>query len=85
MKKIQLELILDSDINIYFKKDTSDGIFNISNRYSKANNKYSKSYNPKEESKQITYLDVNNLFGQTMSKSFPTTRFKWTNDNTSNT
>ena len=33
----------------------------ISNRYSKANNKCLKSYDPKQESKQITYLDANNL------------------------
>ena len=42
---------------------------------SKANNKYLKSYDPKQESKSITYLDENNLYGYAMSK-FLTSGFK---------
>ena len=53
------------------------GISHISNRYSKANNKYLKPYNPKEESKHIVYLDANNLYGYAMSKFLPKSRFKW--------
>ena len=45
-------------------------------RYSKANNKYFKSYYPKQESKYIIYLDANNLYGYTMSKFLPARRFK---------
>ena len=33
----------------------------IPNRYSKTNNKYSKSYDPKQESKHITYLKIVDL------------------------
>ena len=33
---------------IFFEKGTIKGIYCISNRYSKANNKYFKSYDPKE-------------------------------------
>ena len=40
MKKIELELIPDPDMYILFKKGTRGGISYISNRYSKANNKY---------------------------------------------
>ena len=43
----------------------------------KANNKYLKSYDPKEESKHIIYLDTNNLYGYEMSKFLPTSDFKW--------
>ena len=49
----------------------------VSNRHSKANNKYLKSYNPKQESKHIIYLDANNLHGYAMSKFLPTNVFKW--------
>ena len=42
----------------------------ISNRYSKANNKYLKSYDLKQKSKHIIYLDANNLYGYAMSKFF---------------
>ena len=49
----------------------------ISSEYSKVNNKYLKSYDPKQESKHIIYLDANNLYGHTMSKFLPTSRFDW--------
>ena len=68
--KIKLELILDLEIYIFFEKSKRDLIFYISNRYSKANNKYSKSYDPKQESKLIMYLDVNNLYGYAISNFF---------------
>ena len=39
MTKIKLEFIPDTDMYIFFEKDTAGGISFISNRYSKANNK----------------------------------------------
>ena len=53
-------------------------VFYISNKFSKANNKYLKLYDPKQESKHIIYLDANNLYGYAMSKFFPRSEFKWT-------
>ena len=53
------------------------GVSYISNNYSKANNKYLKFYDPKQESKHIIYLVVNNLYGSAMSKFLPTSWFKW--------
>ena len=76
MTKIKLELITDPDMYIFFEKDTRGGIYYISNRYSKANNKYLKSYDPKQESKHIIYLDTNNLHGYAISKFLPTSGFK---------
>ena len=40
MDKIEFELILDSVMYIFFEKDKRGGISEISNRYSKPNNKY---------------------------------------------
>ena len=75
MTKIKLELIPDPDMNIFFEKGA---ISYISNRYSKANNKYLKSYDPKQESKYIIYLNANNnLYGYAMSTFLPTSGFKW--------
>ena len=53
------------------------GVSYISNRYSKANSKYLKSYDPKQESKHIMYLDANSLYRYAMSKFLPTSKFKW--------
>ena len=38
---------------IFFEKCMKGGVSYISNRYSKVNNKYLKSYDPKQESKLI--------------------------------
>ena len=54
MTKIELELIPDSVMDIFFEKCTRGGISYISNKYCKANNKYLKTYDPKQESKYIT-------------------------------
>ena len=42
IRKIELELVPYPDIYIFFEKGTRGGISYISNRYSKANNKYLK-------------------------------------------
>ena len=77
MTKIKLELISDPDLYMFFEKGMSSGVSCISNRYIKANNKYLKSYDPKEESKHVIYLDANNLYGYAISKFLPTSGFKW--------
>ena len=79
MTKAELELVLDSDIDIFFEKSTRGGVSYISNRYSKANNKYLKSYDPKQESKNIIHLEANNLHGYAMSKFLLTSGFKLIN------
>ena len=66
--KTELELILDPDTYIFFEKGLRGGISYISNRYRKAISKNLKSYEPKQESKQIIYLDASDLCGHAMSK-----------------
>ena len=51
MIKVELEIISDAEMYLFFEKDMKSGACYISN--SKANNKYSKSYDPKQESKHI--------------------------------
>ena len=61
---------------IFLGRGTRGRVSYISNRCSKANNKYLKSYDPKHESKDIIHLDANNLYGYAMSKFLPTSGFK---------
>ena len=77
MKKIKLELISDPDMYIFFEKGMGGRVSYISNRYSKADNKYLKSHDPKQESKHIMYLDANNVYGYTMLKFLLTSDVKW--------
>ena len=77
MTKVELELITDPDMYIFFEKCMRGGVSYISNRYSKANNKYLKCYHSKQESKHIICLDANNLYGYAMSKFLLTSGFKW--------
>ena len=37
-------------------------------------------FDPAEESKVISYLDANNLYGWAMSKQLPTSGFEWMTD-----
>ena len=48
MTKVEFELIPDPDMYIFFEKSTRGGVSYISNRYTKANNKHLKSYDPKQ-------------------------------------
>ena len=57
MTEVQPELISDADI---YCKVMRGGISYISKRYSKVNNNYLKSYDPKQEPKHIVQLDANN-------------------------
>ena len=77
MTKVELELIPDPVMYIFLQKGTRGRFSYISNRYSKAHNKYLKYYDPKQESKNIPYLDPNNLYGYPMSKFSRRSGFKW--------
>ena len=77
MTKVVLEFIPDPTMCMFFGKGTRGGISYIFNRCSKASNKHLKSYNSKQESKDIIYLDTHNLYGYAMSTFLPTSGFKW--------
>ena len=77
MTKVELKLITDHDMFIFFQKGIRAEMSYISNRCSKVNNEHLRSYDSKQESKLIKYLDVNNLYGYVISKFLPTSGFKW--------
>ena len=60
MTKDELELIPDPEMLLLFEKGMRGRVSHISNRFSKVNNKYFKSYDLKQESKYIIYLDASN-------------------------
>ena len=70
MTKVELEHISDNDMHKFYEKGMTGGVSYIPNRYSKANNKHLKSYDPKQKLKHILHLDTNNLYGYAMSNFF---------------
>ena len=63
MAKVELNVISDVDMYLFFGTGMGGGVSYFSKRYSKVSNKYLTSYDPKKPTKYITYLDKNNLFG----------------------
>ena len=64
MAEIELDLISDTDMHLFIVKGMRGGVSYIAKRrHSKANNKYMKCYDSSKESKYITYLDANDLYG----------------------
>ena len=77
MTKINLDLITDTDQQLFIEKGMRGGISTITHRHGIANNKYMKNYDPEVESSYLMYLDANNLYGWAMSQSLPNGDFKW--------
>ena len=77
MTGIKLEKISDIDKYLFIEKGLRGGISYIAKRYAKANNKYTKNYDPKKPSTFITYLDMNNLYDWAMCEYLPYGKFKW--------
>ena len=74
--RIELDLILDIDMYLFIKKGMRGGISYTANRHSKANNKYMECYDSGKESKYITYVDANNLYGWAMCQYLQYSGFK---------
>ena len=75
--EVKLELLTDVDMLLMIEKGITGGICHAIYRYAKANNKYMKNYNIDKVKPFLQYLDVNNLYGWTMSQKLPVSGFKW--------
>ena len=71
MTNIELEKISDNDKYLFIEKRLRGGISYIAKRYAKANNQYLSNYGPKKPSTFISQLDMNNLYGWSMSEYLP--------------
>ena len=79
--KVQLEVLSDPDMMLLMESGVRGGIEKISHRHAKANNKYmGTEFIPTKDSKFISYLVVDNLYGWAMSKQLPTSGFQWMTD-----
>ena len=76
-RQVKAELLTDYDMILMIDKGIRGGICQATHSYAKANNKYMKNYDKKNESSYIKYLDANNLYGWVMSQNLPINGFKW--------
>ena len=75
---IELELLTDVDMFLFFKRMIRGGISMISNRYAESNNPYMGDlYNPEKEISYTMYYDANNLYGFIMMEKLPYKGFEW--------
>ena len=71
MAGVKLERIFNMDMQFFIEKGLRGGISYIAQRYNKANDKCMEDYDPKNPSKFITFLDMNNLYGWAMNGYLP--------------
>lgn len=79
--KISLELLTDIEQYQFIKRGIRGGICQAVCRYSQANNKYMQDYNPDKPSSFLSYIDMNNLYGWSLSQCLPYKDFKWVEPN----
>lgn len=75
---VKLELFTCSEMYHFVEKGLRGGVAVCSGRYAEANNKYMGNlYDATKPSSYLLYLDVNNLYGYSMSSYLPYEGFKW--------
>ena len=85
MTKVELQKISNADMHLFIESGIRGGICSALKRYSKANNEFCPDYDPKKPKVYIKYLDMNNLYGNTMGEYLPYGGFKWVEVNNKTT
>ena len=75
--EVALELLTNIDMLSMVDKGIRGRICKAIHRYTKANNKYVKSYDKNIESSHLMYLHANNLYRWRMSEKLPVIGFEW--------
>ena len=76
MTGVKLKQISEIDKYLFVEKGLRGRVSQFSKRYTKANDKYTKIYDPKKASTFVNYLYTNNLYGWVMSEYLPYGQFK---------
>jgi hypothetical protein len=75
--RVNLELLTNIDMHLFFEKGLRGGISMVSHRHAKANNQQVEGHDPEKPTSWIKYDDANNLYGWAMNQTLPIGRFKW--------
>ncbi|XP_075214221.1 uncharacterized protein LOC142320115 [Lycorma delicatula] len=80
--KVQLELVRDPDMYLFFEKGIRGGVSMIPNRYAVANDPNQHDYYDENKPKKyIKYYDVRSLYGRCMKEPLPVNGFRWCDEN----
>ncbi|XP_053214135.1 uncharacterized protein LOC128397434 [Panonychus citri] len=74
---VQIDLLSDIDMIMFFEKGIRGGISSATKRYEKANIPDTEDYDNTKKTKYMTYLDVNNLYGFALQQTLPISDFKF--------
>ncbi|KAK3083783.1 hypothetical protein FSP39_003181 [Pinctada imbricata] len=77
MSKVKLQLLDDIDMVLMIEKGVRGGVSMISKKFAKANNPMVPDYDSSKPNTWLTYLDMNNLYGTSMSEPLPERDFAW--------
>jgi len=81
MTGAKLDLFTDPEMHLFMENNIRGSISMISNRYAKANNKYTEDgLDTTLPSNFLSLTDANNLYGYAMSQPLPTRNFKFLTD-----
>ena len=75
--KVELELLSDIDMYMFFENGKRGGYSNCHKNYSKANHKYLPDYDPDKPSVFIMYWDINSQYATVMCNPLPVSDFEW--------
>lgn len=82
---VELDLLTDIEMIYFLKRGIRGGISQCSKRVAVANNKFLPEHRPDKEQSMIIYTDITNMYGHIMCQSLPTSDFKWSTSEMSET
>ncbi|XP_061191773.1 uncharacterized protein LOC133200019 [Saccostrea echinata] len=77
MIKVKLQLFDEIDMILMIEQGIRGGVSMISKKYAKANNPMVSDFDPSKPKTWLTYLDMHNLYGTSMSMPLPERDFAW--------
>ena len=79
--EVKLQLLTDPDMLLMFEEGIRGRVSMITKRHGKANKPYmGEDFDPDAPTKNLAYLDANNLYGWAMCNPLPVGNFEWMSD-----
>ena len=78
MTRCEVEILKEAEMYQFFEKGIRGGMTFVNKHYVKTNHpSVPESYNPHEAITELLYIDINNLYGHSLSSKLPQHSFQW--------